>query len=401
MGAAAASWPFVSFLPAYCRDWTGLNQEQSFVQTPRLIEVLLITPSNEPWSQGLPANNRFVHVHMYERGKTKDSYWAEDGWSAGLEFLPQTSLARSSIILFIWCRKAKMGEKQKQRRQKPYGCVEALMKTIITSQLPAATGNKCWASQLLQDIAHQDLTICVNRISAGIVYYYLSPCDESLQPPLVHHKQRLAPKHGQNPVSLEEIPALQQQQYVFSGVVSQHFCAVFTSMCDCMKKKEARCKWGAKVLMEIFSTAESSSLTSSSTLQTNWRIWGVTISLRIMTTTGVVIMSHSSPLTSWTVALGDSRTDAGWMRHTSSRVCTAPPGRNTLETPRLAYLMHFSSRRIVVMFAESVQHLQNPKSDSQQQVNNSTAPVWALDMDPAEAVKRGICGISFLFVTFF
>lgn len=48
MGAAAASWPFVSFLPAYCRDWTGLNQEQSIVQTPRLTEVLLITPSNEP-----------------------------------------------------------------------------------------------------------------------------------------------------------------------------------------------------------------------------------------------------------------------------------------------------------------------------------------------------------------
>lgn len=52
------------------------------------------------------------------------------------------------------------------------------------------------------------------------------------------------------------------------------------------------------------------------------------------------------------------------------------------------------------MSAESVQHLQNPKSDSQQQVNK-TAPVCALLMDPAEAVKRGICGISFLFVTFF
>lgn len=142
MDLAAASWPFVYILPAYCSDWTGPNQELCFVRTPRLTEVLLITPSNEPRSLGLLANNGFVHVQMlqmYKRDKRKRKMerrnlakvglvlqlmglrWMEfcsKRWRSGLEFLPQTSLARSSIILFIWCRKAEKGHRKEQRKQK-------------------------------------------------------------------------------------------------------------------------------------------------------------------------------------------------------------------------------------------------------------------------------------------
>lgn len=90
------------------------------------------------------------------------------------------------------------------------------MKTIIINQLWSRC-KKGWASQLLQNIKNQDLTLRVNIDSTGILYYYLSPCDESQQLPLVDHKQRLGSKHGQNPVSLEDHTKLHQQQYVFSG----------------------------------------------------------------------------------------------------------------------------------------------------------------------------------------
>lgn len=120
---------------------------------------------------------------------------------------------------------AEVEQKQKQSRQNNITTVfKALLKTNITKNLTAGPSDKGWASQLLQDIINQDLTICVNIISTGIIYYYLLPCDESLQLPLVDHKQRLGTEHGQNPVSLEEIRKLQQQQYVFSGCQPASLC---------------------------------------------------------------------------------------------------------------------------------------------------------------------------------
>lgn len=198
-------------------------------------------------------------------------------------------------------------------------------------------------------------------VSTGFHYYYLSPGDESQQLPLVDHKQRLGSYHGQNPVSLEEHMKLQQQQYVFSGRQSA-FLFRFLRRCVTGLKKKKKGKWRQGVNEPwrrwwIFLNSPSSSLTSTSTRNNRLE----TISLTIIIITITVIMFLSSPPTCWTVAPGDSRTDGGWMRHTSSRVCT----HNARETQRLAYLIHFSQSRIVVMSTECAQHLQNYNTGSQ------------------------------------
>lgn len=89
-------------------------------------------------------------------------------------------------------------------------------------------------------------------------------------------------------------------------------------------KMETTCKWAMKVLMDISQQPKLFINLHFHPATTNWLSWGGMSCNNIIDNNnnnhikGVI----SSPPTCWTVALGDSRTDGGWMRHTSSRVCT-------------------------------------------------------------------------------
>lgn len=127
-------------------------------------------------------------------------------------------------------------------------------------------------------------------------------------------------------------------------------------------------------------TAESSSLTSTSSPQTSWRICGVTRSGNITDNNDHNNRTNNASFQSSYLLNGGAR----WQQdrrgvnatHLIQSLHSAARQKHTWEQC-LAYLLHFSPRRIVVMSTEWAQHLQNHKSDSQEQANipSSTTPL--------------------------